>query len=83
MSNLRNLFSERAKRSGLKGILADSLTVMFADTRRGFDVKTAEAFDRMKERADSDPRVARYVAKMELSVKKHVPHVLPGAPRMM
>ncbi len=81
---ITSLFTAKANRSGLKQVLADSLTVMFADTRTGhMNEKTQEAFNRMSARAEGDANVARYVAKIELSLGKHMPHVLGGAPPKM
>ena len=79
MTNLTAHFTDKSKKLDM---LKDSFTVMFADTRHGMDAKTREAFDHIKARAAGDTRVAKYVAKIELSIGKRMPHALQHAPRI-
>ena len=61
MSKLTLHFTDKARQTKY----ADSLTVMFADTRSGMDDVTQSAFTRLKARSDVNPA---YVAKIEASV---------------
>jgi hypothetical protein len=76
MTSMTDDFMAKSRKHSM---LKDSLTVMFADTRHGMDEKTRDAFNRVRERASGDLRVAKYVAKIELSVERHVPHVVKHA----
>jgi hypothetical protein len=77
MTSLADDFAKAKIRK--RDMLKDSFTVMFADTRHGMDEKTKAAFNRVKERAEGDTHVAKYVAKIELSISNHMPHAVTHA----